>query len=65
MSEEMKVIFGFVVFTVLAMLLAYWLSVISCTSRWEDYGKTRYELSTGCMVHYKGKWTPATAIREI
>lgn len=65
MSEELKVILGFVGFTVFVMILAFWLSVISCNSRWADYGQTKYSINTGCMVHYKGKWTPATAIREI
>lgn len=65
MSEELKVILGFVGFTVFMLILALWLSAISCSTRWSDYGQTKYELSAGCMVHYKGKWTPATAIREI
>lgn len=41
------------------------LNRIACEERWSEFGQVKYSMTTGCMVHYKGKWTPATAIREI
>jgi len=38
-------------------------SYASC-DRWSGYGETSWGPINGCMVFYKGKWTPAQAIRE-
>lgn len=35
-----------------------------CHVKWAEFGETRFGLMQGCMVHYKGRWTPADAIRE-
>lgn len=42
-------------------VLAY--SAVRC-GRWSDYGETKWGPINGCMVLYKGKWTPAESIRE-
>lgn len=64
-TEFWIAMFWFAVLCLVALGIGWWLSAMSCNSRWSDYGQTKYELNAGCMVHYKGKWTPATAIREI
>lgn len=60
------VLLFFVLISALCVLLAYWLDVLACESRWERSGmESEFHLLAGCMVKKDGRWLPAGALREV
>jgi hypothetical protein len=62
MSESIFYVIAFIV-----VAAAYWFfGSLGCSNRWEYSGlQSKYGITTGCMVSYKGAWIPEDRYRVI